>query len=189
MKVTSKQITGTEANKTPIPSSKPKRKTTKIANRHNIKRTYGQPSEQLFPKGWPLRNSNRTKIIYINIRLNVTETNTKNRQQRTTTQPPPWNGQYNDNDKFFIASGHRPITENINNILWKMYLLVLEYTRSSTNYHIYLNVVNIFYVCLSVTLYRYRTKLNKTGSSGALISFLNLCIEGELPHSEGIYLL
>ena len=25
-------------------------------------RTYGQPSEQLFPKRWPLSNPNRTKI-------------------------------------------------------------------------------------------------------------------------------
>ena len=41
---------------------KPKREITNITNSQNTKRTYGQPSEQLFPKRWPLSNRNRTKI-------------------------------------------------------------------------------------------------------------------------------
>ena len=41
--------------------SKPKRETTKITNSQNTKRTYGQPSEPLFPKRWPLSTLNRTK--------------------------------------------------------------------------------------------------------------------------------
>ena len=36
-------------------TSKPKREITKITNSQNTKRTYGQPSEQLFPK-WPVIN-------------------------------------------------------------------------------------------------------------------------------------
>ena len=36
---------------------------TKITNSQNTKRLYGQPSEQLFPKRWPLSNPNRTKNI------------------------------------------------------------------------------------------------------------------------------
>ena len=37
-----------------LQSSKPKRKITNITNSQNTKITYGQPSEQLFPKRWPL---------------------------------------------------------------------------------------------------------------------------------------
>ena len=40
----------TEAIGTQIQSSKPKREITKITNSQNTKRTYGQPSEQLFSK-------------------------------------------------------------------------------------------------------------------------------------------
>ena len=35
-----------------------KREITNIKNSQNTKRTYGQPSEQLFPKRWPLSNQN-----------------------------------------------------------------------------------------------------------------------------------
>ena len=45
-----------------IQPSKPKRETINITNGQNAKRGYGQPSEQLFPKRWPLSNPNRTKI-------------------------------------------------------------------------------------------------------------------------------
>ena len=55
------QRSGTETIRTQIQPSKPKREITYIANSQNTKRTYGQPSEQLFPKGWSLSNRNRTK--------------------------------------------------------------------------------------------------------------------------------
>ena len=80
--------------RTQIQSSKPKREITKITNSQNTTRTYGQPSEQLFPKRWPLSNANRTKNN-MNTRKVKRHRNfdTKNRQQRTTTNLPPWNGQ------------------------------------------------------------------------------------------------
>ena len=59
------QRLGTEAIRTQIQPSKPKRKITKITNSQNTKLTYGQPSEQLFPKRWPHSNPSRTKH-YIN---------------------------------------------------------------------------------------------------------------------------
>ena len=49
-KVKSMQRPGTEAIRTQIQPSKPKREITKITNSQNTKRTYGLPSEQLFPK-------------------------------------------------------------------------------------------------------------------------------------------
>ena len=52
---------GTEAIRTHFQPSKPKREITNITNSQNTKRTYGQPSEQLFPKRWPLSNQNQTK--------------------------------------------------------------------------------------------------------------------------------
>ena len=55
------QRSGTEAIRTPIQPSKPKREITNITNSQNTKTTYGQPSEQIFPKRWPLSNRNRTK--------------------------------------------------------------------------------------------------------------------------------
>ena len=61
MKVKSMQRSGTEAIRTQIQPSKPKREITNITNSQNTKRTYGQQSEQLFPKRWPLSNRNRTK--------------------------------------------------------------------------------------------------------------------------------
>ena len=61
VKVKSMQRSGTEAIRTQIQPSKPKREITNITKSQNIKRTYGQPSEQLFPKRWQLSNRNRTK--------------------------------------------------------------------------------------------------------------------------------
>ena len=55
------QRSGTEAIRTQIQLSKPKREITKITNSQHTKRTYGKPREQLFPKRWPLSNPNRTK--------------------------------------------------------------------------------------------------------------------------------
>ena len=63
IKVRSMQRLGTEAIRTQLQPSKPKREITNITNSQNTKKTYGQPSEQLFPKRWPLSNRNRTKII------------------------------------------------------------------------------------------------------------------------------
>ena len=50
LKVKSMQKSETEAIRTQIQPSKPKREITKITNSQNTKRTYGQPNEQLFPK-------------------------------------------------------------------------------------------------------------------------------------------
>ena len=64
MEVKSIQRSGTEAIGTQLQPSKPKREITNITNNQKKKKiTYGQPSEQLFPKRWPLSNGNRTKII------------------------------------------------------------------------------------------------------------------------------
>ena len=57
----SMQRSGTEAIRTQLQSPKPKREITDITNSQNIKSTYGQPSEQLFTKRWPLSKQNRTK--------------------------------------------------------------------------------------------------------------------------------
>ena len=54
------QTSGTEAIRTQIQPSKSKREITNITNSQNTKKTYVQPSEQLFPKRWPL--SNRTEL-------------------------------------------------------------------------------------------------------------------------------
>ena len=48
-------------NQGPKPATK--WEVTKITNSQNTKRTYGQPSEQLFPKRWPFSNPNRTTNI------------------------------------------------------------------------------------------------------------------------------
>ena len=55
------QRSGTVAIRTQIQPSKHKREITKITNSKNTMSTYGQQSEQLFPKRWPLSNPNRTK--------------------------------------------------------------------------------------------------------------------------------
>ena len=62
VKVKGMQRSGTEAIRTQLQTSKPKREITNITNSQNTKRTYyGQPIEQLFPKRLPLSNRNRTK--------------------------------------------------------------------------------------------------------------------------------
>ena len=48
LKVKSMQRSGTVAIRTQIQPLKPKRELTNVANSQNTKRTYGQPSEQLF---------------------------------------------------------------------------------------------------------------------------------------------
>ena len=60
-KVKRMQRSGTEAIRTQIQPSKPKREITNITYSQNTKRTYGQPSERLFPKRWPFSNRNRIK--------------------------------------------------------------------------------------------------------------------------------
>ena len=85
---------GTEALRTQIQPSKPKRELTKITNSQNTKRTYCHPSEQLFPKRWPLSNPSRTKNNMSTHKVKRHRNSyTKNRQQRTTTELQPWNGQ------------------------------------------------------------------------------------------------
>ena len=51
----------TEAIRTQIQASKSKGEISYITNGQNTKKTFGQPSGQLFPKRWPLSNRNRTK--------------------------------------------------------------------------------------------------------------------------------
>ena len=58
------QRSGIEAIRTQLQPSKPKREITNITYSQNTKRAYGQPSEQLFPKRWPLSNRNRNKKNY-----------------------------------------------------------------------------------------------------------------------------
>ena len=55
------QRSGTEVIRSQHQPSKPKREITNTTNSKNTKRTYGQPSGQLFPKRWPFSNRNRTK--------------------------------------------------------------------------------------------------------------------------------
>ena len=50
MKTYGMQRPGIEAIRTQIQPVNPKQEITRITNSQNTKRTYGQPSEQLFPK-------------------------------------------------------------------------------------------------------------------------------------------
>ena len=85
-KVKRMQRSGTEAIRSQNNPSNPKREITKIANSQNTK--------QLFPKRWPLSNPNRTKNNMNTRKVKRhRNTDTKNRQQRTTTKLPPLNGQ------------------------------------------------------------------------------------------------
>ena len=70
IEVNNMQRTGTEAIRTHLQPSKLKREITNITNSQNTKRIYSQPSEQLFPKMWPLSDRNDTKsktkiVIYL----------------------------------------------------------------------------------------------------------------------------
>ena len=60
----------------------------------NTMRTIGQPNGQLFPKRWSLSNPNRTKSILNkhNVKHHL-NSDTKNRQKITLSEPPPWNVQ------------------------------------------------------------------------------------------------
>ena len=49
------------SNQNQIQPSKPKGEITETTKSQITKRKYGQPSEQLFSKRWPLSNMNRTK--------------------------------------------------------------------------------------------------------------------------------
>ena len=80
------QRSGTEAIRTQLQPSKPKREITNITNSQNTKITYGQPSEQLFPKRWPLSNRNRTKHNMNTRKVNVTETLTPKTGNREPQQ-------------------------------------------------------------------------------------------------------
>ena len=54
------QRSGTEAIRTQLQPSKPKREITNIANSQNAKRTI---VNRVITKKWPLSNQNRTQII------------------------------------------------------------------------------------------------------------------------------
>ena len=84
--MTEKSFTGTLRINQPtnqLQPSEPKREITNITNSQNTKRTYGQPSEQLFPKRWPLSNPNRTK--------NNMNTRKVKRQRKTGNREPQQN--------------------------------------------------------------------------------------------------
>ena len=68
------QRSGNEAIRTQIQPSKLKREITAITDSQNTKRTYDQPSEQLFPKRWPRSNPNRTKNNMNTRKVKLTET-------------------------------------------------------------------------------------------------------------------
>ena len=87
------QRSGTEAIITQIQPSKTKRKITKITNRQttNSQNMVNRVSSYL---RWTLRNRNRTKDNIDTRKVkHHRNSDTKNRQQRTTTKLPPWNGQ------------------------------------------------------------------------------------------------
>ena len=81
------QRSETDAIKTQIKHSKPKREISNITNNQNTKRTYGQPSEQLFPKRWSLSNRNRTKSNMNTQKVKCHRTLTPNTGNRTKIQP------------------------------------------------------------------------------------------------------
>ena len=86
MKVKRMQCLGNEAIKIQIPPSKPKREITKITNSLNTKKTYNQPSEQLFPKRWPLNpNHNMTTGEVKRHRTLTPKTGKREYHNRTTT--------------------------------------------------------------------------------------------------------
>ena len=64
--VESMQRSGTEAIRAQLQPSKPKREITNITN--SQKRTYGQPSEHLFPKGGHSATETTLKIIRTHVR-------------------------------------------------------------------------------------------------------------------------
>ena len=87
--VKSMQRSETETIRTQIQPKKPKWEITTITNSQKTKRTYGQPSEQLFPNRWPLSNRNRTKNNRNTHKVKChRNSDNKNRQQRTTTKLP-----------------------------------------------------------------------------------------------------
>ena len=95
-RVKSIQRSGTEAIRTQIQPSKPKREITKIKNSQNTKRTYGQRSEQLLSKSGHSATQNRTKINMNTRKVKRhRKSDTKNRQHRTTTKLPHWNDRMN----------------------------------------------------------------------------------------------
>ena len=72
------------SNQKPNPALKTKKEITNIniTNSQNTKRIHVQPSEQLFPKRWPLSNLNRTKIN-LNIQKMKRHRNSDTKKQAT----------------------------------------------------------------------------------------------------------
>ena len=73
----------TEAIRTQIQPSKPRREITYITNSQNTMRTYGQPSEQLLPKRWRLSNRYRTKNNMKTHKVKCHRNSDKKQQQAT----------------------------------------------------------------------------------------------------------
>ena len=73
------QRSGTEEIRTQLQLPKPKREILNITNIQNTKRTYDQPSEQLFPNRWPLSNRNQTKNMNTRKVKRHRNSDTKNR--------------------------------------------------------------------------------------------------------------
>ena len=92
IKVKRMQRSGTEAIRTQIQPSKPNREISNNTNSQNTEENIGQPSEQLFPKRWPLSNRNRTKNNNTR-KVKHHRNSDENRQQSTTTNLPHWNDQ------------------------------------------------------------------------------------------------
>ena len=80
------QRSGTVAIRTQIQPLKPKREITNIQVVKIQNRTYSQPSEQLFPKRWPLSDQNRTRNNMNTCKGNVTETLTPKTGNREPQQ-------------------------------------------------------------------------------------------------------
>ena len=84
----------TEAIRTQIQPSKPKRGINKNTNSQNTKRTYGHPSKQIFPKRWPLSNPNRSKYNMNTCKVKRQQNSDRKKQAtENRNRLPPCNGQ------------------------------------------------------------------------------------------------
>ena len=68
-KIKNMQISGNETIRTQLQPSNATREITKITNSQNKKRTYGQPSEQYFPKGGhsATQTELKTQVYYLKV--------------------------------------------------------------------------------------------------------------------------
>ena len=113
------QRSGTEVIRTQIQPAKPKREISDITNNHNTKRTYGQPSEQLFPKRWPFSNRNRTKNnmnTHKVKRHRNSDTKTGNRDPQQNYRPGTVNNELLGGLSMFTAPNSPSVSEVVQNI-------------------------------------------------------------------------